>query len=93
MPRVLLTPNLARVLPGLGGLTELEVDGATAAEVVAALDARFPGLAAYVVDERGRLRKHVNLFVEGEMVRDRATLADPVPADGTVHLIQALSGG
>ncbi len=93
MPKVHVTPNLARVLPGLRGVQVVEVEGRTLAEVVAALDQRFPGLGPYVVDERGALRHHVNLFVDGEMLADRAALSDPVGPDTAVHLIQALSGG
>lgn len=52
-----------------------------------------PGLRGYVVDERGVLRHHVVAFVNGTAVTDKATLADPVAADGEVYLFQALSGG
>lgn len=90
MPQVVLTPHLARFFPDLA---DGEVPGATVAEVVAALDARWPGLAHYLVDERGRLRPHVNVFVDGAMVEDRDRLSDPVPEAGTVHVLQSLSGG
>ena len=69
------------------------VEATTAAEAVHALDALAPGVAGYVVDERGALRRHVNIFVGGEMIADRKTLSDRVPDGGTVHILQALSGG
>ncbi|MCB9778781.1 MAG: MoaD/ThiS family protein [Alphaproteobacteria bacterium] len=93
MPVVHLTPNLRAAYPDLRDVDELVVEGDTAAAVVAALDARFPGLGHYLVDERGRLRKHVNLFVDGELIGDRQALSDAVGPDTPVHIIQALSGG
>jgi hypothetical protein len=57
------------------------------------LDARLPGLRGYVVNEFGSLRRHVNIFVDGEMVADRTALSDPIRPESTVHILQALSGG
>ena len=90
MPRVRFTRHLVRFFPDL---EEGEQPGRTVAEVVAALDARWPGLAAYVVDDTGALRTHVNVFVDGEMVADRARLSDPVSEGTEVFIVQALSGG
>lgn len=90
MPRVQFTPHLLRFFPDLEATT---VDGATAAEVIAACDARHPGLAAYLLDERGALRKHVNVFIGNVRVRDRERLLDPVAKDAEVFILQALSGG
>ena len=90
MPQVVLTPHLARFFPDL---TDGEIPGRTVAQVIAALDGRWPGLGHYLVDERGRLRPHVNIFVDGQVVRDRARLTDPVADGGTVHILQSLSGG
>ena len=52
-----------------------------------------PGFAFYVCDERGRLRQHVNIFVEEERVVDRRALSDPVEPESRVFILQALSGG
>ncbi|MBP6633035.1 MAG: MoaD/ThiS family protein, partial [Kofleriaceae bacterium] len=73
MPHVTFTRHLVRFFPTL---TEGEVEGATVREVVAALDRRYPGLASYLVDETGRLRRHVNVFIGDEPVADRAALSD-----------------
>jgi hypothetical protein len=63
----------------------------------AALDAYFalhpPVRGYYVLDERGVLRTHVNVFVDGTQVADRATMDDPVHDTTEVYVIQALSGG
>lgn len=90
MPRVKFTKHLYRFFPDLN---EMTVPGATVAEVVAALDKQYPGLASYVVDERGSLRKHVNIFIGEDMIYDRERLADPVTESDQVFIFQALSGG
>jgi molybdopterin synthase sulfur carrier subunit len=92
MPTVELTSHLHQFFPGLEGRT-LEVEASTVAEVVEAMEAEAPGFAFYVCDERGRLRQHVNIFVDGERVRDRATLGDRVEPGSRVLILQALSGG
>jgi molybdopterin converting factor small subunit len=90
MAQVAFTRHLVRFFPTL---TEGEVPGATVREVLDELDRRYPGLAAYVVDETGRLRRHVNVFVRDEPICDREALTDKVAPDDRVFIIQALSGG
>ena len=92
MPSVTFTRHLQRFFPSLE-VDGLEVSGTTVAEVVRALDERHPGLASYLVDERGALRKHVNVFVDEVLVRDRRALSDAVPEGARVYVMQALSGG
>lgn len=61
-----------------------------------ALDAIFAGnprLRGYIVDEHGRLRKHVTLFVGDHAVVDRNGLSDAVDVDTEIFVMQALSGG
>lgn len=90
MPRVQFTPHLRRYFPEL---EDADVAATTVAEIVAALERRHPGLASYLVDERGALRKHVNIFVGEMRVRDRERLSDPVAPKARVFILQALSGG
>jgi len=92
MAKVVLTTHLYRYFPQLEG-EDLEVPGATVAEVVQALEERAPGFAFYVCDERGRKRIHVNIFVDKKQVIDPGALSDPVSEASTVHIMQALSGG
>lgn len=91
MARVHFTNHLKRFFPSLSE-TE-EVPGATVREVVDALERRYPGFHHYVVDETGRLRRHVNVFVGEEPICDRDTLADKVAPGDKVFILQALSGG
>lgn len=90
MPRVRFTRNLLRFFPDLD---EVEIDGSTIAEIVAALDTRYQGLSDYLLDEQGALRKHVNIFIDDELITDRRTLGDRVGSENQIHIIQALSGG
>lgn len=92
MARVELTRHLFQFFPALDGC-DLDVPGATVAEIVEGLDKVAPGIAYYLCDERGRLRRHVNVFVDEQSVIDRGRLADPVKPDSAVFIAQALSGG
>jgi molybdopterin converting factor small subunit len=89
MPEVKFTQNLQRHLSAPSS----EVTGNTVRE---ALDHAFqqnPKLRGYVLDDQGRLRKHVVVFVNGELIEDRMQLTDPLEASSEVIVMQALSGG
>ncbi len=92
MPKVVLTRHLYQYFPALEG-RELEVDAETVADVVSQMEKLAPGFAFYICDERGRLRRHVNIFIEENLLRDRACLSDGVEPDSRVFIMQALSGG
>jgi molybdopterin converting factor small subunit len=64
--------------------------GATVSDVLDDLDRQFPGIRFRAVDEQGRLRPHVNIWVGPDPVRDLAT---PVDETDEVTIMQALSGG
>lgn len=63
------------------------------AEALDALEAVAPGIGFYLRDELGRVRLHVNVFVNTERIRDRRKQTDPLSPGDTVWIIQALSGG
>jgi hypothetical protein len=89
MPQVVFTKNLQRHVE----CPPLRVEGKTVREVldhVFAVNARVRG---YVVDEQGALRKHMVIFVDGEQIRDRTSLTDPVAPEAEIYIMQALSGG
>ena len=61
-----------------------------------ALDAAFdrqPALRSYVLDEQGAVRKHVAVFINGELLHDRRRLERPLAGSDRVYVAQALSGG
>jgi sulfur-carrier protein len=55
--------------------------------------AENPRARGYVLDDQSALRKHIAVFVDGAMIRDRVRLSDPVGAASAVYVFQALSGG
>ena len=68
----------------------VEARGDTVAEVLDDLDRQFPGIRFRVVDEQGRLRRHMKVWVGEDEVRELST---PVQPTDEVTLMQALSGG
>lgn len=91
MAKVKFTRHLVRYFPTLADVVEAQ--GNTVAELIADLDNQYPGLADYIVDEQGSLRRHVNIFLNKELIQDRQTLQDSVAQDDQVYIFQALSGG
>lgn len=89
MPEVKFTENLRRHLE----TPECRVEGATVREALDRVFETQPRLRGYVLDDQGRLRKHVVVFVNGDMVRDRDGLGDAVASDAEIFVMQALSGG
>jgi molybdopterin converting factor small subunit len=69
--------------------SEHELDGATVAEVLRALERAEPEIAGWVLDERGQIRRHINVFVNGEQGREDTAVA---PGDH-VEVLPAISGG
>jgi len=89
MAVVNFTPNLQRHITAPCVAVE-------ASDVKEALDVVFaanPLLRGYVLDDRGGLRKHMAVFVDGETIRDRDGLSDAIQAQSEVFVMQALSGG
>ena len=68
----------------------VDSEGATVADVLGDLDAHFPGIRFRVVDEQGRLRQHMKIFVNQDAIRDLTT---PITDTDEVTIMQALSGG
>ena len=89
MATVRFTPALQRFMR----VPEARVEAATVAEALAAVFAATPALRGYVLDDQGALRRHVNVYVGGEPVRDRARLSDPVGPQADIYVLQALTGG
>lgn len=89
MARISFTANLARHRE----IPSLTAGGETLREVLDAALAADPLLKGYLLDEQGRLRKHVNIFIDGEMVKDRLRLSDPAREGAEIYVMQALSGG
>ena len=72
------------------GASKVQADGNTLEEVLASLEVRFAGMRFRMIDEQGRIRPHIRLYVNG---LEATALSMPVAADDTIHVICALSGG
>lgn len=75
------------------GSAEVTVTGDTLADALADLDAQFPGIGGRVLDDDGRLRRFVNVYVNDDDVRFLEDLATPTPAGTSVSIIPAVAGG
>ncbi|MCY3745190.1 MAG: MoaD/ThiS family protein [Acidobacteria bacterium] len=89
MPSVHFTPNLRRHLR----VDSAEVEGHTVSDALSRVFRDNPDLRSYVLDDQGRLRTHVVIYVDGRAVRDRTELGDAVGEGAEIHVMQALSGG
>ena len=89
MATIAFTPHLRAV----GPTGEQACPGATLAEMLDALHPDYPRLKAYVLDDQGRLRKHVAIFIDGVMTPRERALTRPLDGSSHVYVFQALSGG
>ena len=72
-----------------GGRRELELEGTTVAEVLQALEREHPDVKGWILDERGLIREHINVFVN----KDYGQEDTAVGAQDRLHVIPAISGG
>lgn len=71
-------------------VSRVEAVGTTLGDLLADLDRQFPGIRFRMVDEQGRLRPHMRVFVNGQAVLEPA---QPLQPTDDVSIVQALSGG
>jgi molybdopterin synthase sulfur carrier subunit len=75
------------------GESEVSAEGATLSEVLDSLDSSYPGIKGRVVDEQGKLRRFVNVYVGNEDVRFSEGLDTTTPDGAQVSVIPAVAGG
>ena len=85
MAQVMLRAPLSELCGGRNH----DVAGATVQEVLAHLEHAYPPIAGWVLDEQGRIREHVNVFVNGTQGEERT----PVTPDDRLHVLPAITGG
>lgn len=90
MIKVHFTEALKRFYPEL---REELVEARNIAELIGVIDERYPGIRGYILDEHGRCRQHVNVFIGERLIGDREELSDVLGDGDEVFFIQALSGG
>ncbi|HZP28244.1 MAG TPA: MoaD/ThiS family protein [Acidimicrobiia bacterium] len=91
MPVTVRIPTQLRTLSG--GASEVAVEGATVAEVLAALDTAHPGFGERLHDESGNLRRFVNVFVADEDIRFLDGVATELKDGSVVSIVPAVAGG
>ena len=89
MPRVVFAQALQRHVKS----PPMVVAGTTVREVLDAAFAINTRARGYVLDDQSHVRKHMTIFVDGRMIRDRSGLTDPVGPSSEIYVVQALSGG
>jgi hypothetical protein len=89
MPRVVFTRHLQQHI----NAPPAQVTGQTVRQVLDEVFSGNPQARGYILDEQGNLRKHVAVFIDGQMINDRMGLSDPVGEESEVYVLQALSGG
>ncbi|MEO7961198.1 MAG: MoaD/ThiS family protein [Ginsengibacter sp.] len=90
MATVKFTYALKRFFPDLD---EMKASGNTLTEVFNEVEASYPKVRSYLLDEQGSLRGHVNIFIDGNMIEDRDRLSDRFSPNSEIYIMQALSGG
>ncbi|MFD9337744.1 MoaD/ThiS family protein [Streptomyces sp. NPDC060028] len=96
MSVIVRVPTILRTYTGGARDVRVAVEGVgaqTVAGVLNALESGHPGILARVVDEEGRLRRFVNLYVDDEDVRGCGGLAAPVPPGSELVIVPAVAGG
>lgn len=89
MPRVVFGSALQRHVK----CPPVDVPGTTVREALDAAFAIHPGARTYVLDDQSHVRKHVALYCDGKLVRDRTHLAEPIAQGAKILIVPALSGG
>ncbi len=90
MATVRFTSALKRFFPDLH---DEEFSGTTVKDTLRSIEKKYPGMLSYLVDDNGELRKHVNIYVGGDLIEDRKNFEDKVQEKDEVIIFQALSGG
>jgi hypothetical protein len=89
MPTVRFTRNIQRHVM----CPTRDVAGGTLRDVLEAYFRENEQARGYVLDDQGRVRQHMVIFIDGDQVRDRDNLSDRMNPDSVIDIVQALSGG
>ncbi|MDH6706487.1 molybdopterin synthase sulfur carrier subunit [Kitasatospora sp. MAA19] len=76
-----------------GGSAEVAAEGATLGEVIADLEKNHAGISARILDDAGKLRRFVNVYVNDDDVRFAEGLATGIADGASVSIIPAVAGG
>jgi sulfur-carrier protein len=91
MPVTVRLPGALR--DSTGGQTKLEASGRTLGDVIADVDRRHPGFRGRVLDDEGKLRTYVNVYIDEDDARSKGGTDAAVPEGAEVMVIPAMAGG
>lgn len=91
MPTQVTIPTPLRALTG--GQDTVAAGGATIDALISDLDAKFPGMKGRLCDDSGKLRRFVNIYVNGEDVRFLQDKATPIKETDEISIVPAIAGG
>lgn len=89
MPQIVFAPAIQRHQP----CPPLQVAAGTVNDALGQAFSAQPQMRDYILDDQGRLRRHVAIFIDGQVIEDRLHLTDPVGVSAEIYVVQALSGG
>jgi len=75
------------------GAETVQIEAKTIQEVLDNLESKYPGIRASVCDEKGGLRRFINIYLDGEDVRFLENLSTPVTDGAEIAIVPAISGG
>ncbi len=90
MPKVVIPPPYRGPTQGTG---EIDVDGGSVLECLEAVEQKFPGFLAQVIDDDGGVQRFVKLFVNGDQLDAAEALRTPVSPEDEVEVLAAIAGG
>ncbi len=90
MPTVRIPTPLRKIT---NGKEEVAAQGATVAELIADLEKHYPGLRDRLCDDKGQLRRFVNIFANDEDIRFLSNLETPVKDSDEISIVPAIAGG
>ena len=93
MAFVFMIPGPLRELAGNRGEVRVSGDAASVSDALLLLWREAPGVRDRVLTERGEVRQHVHIFVDGESIRDTGGLGGAVRDGAEIYILPALSGG
>ena len=88
MVKVSLTANLQKYFPK----RDVDIDAETVLDLLHKMDELRPQFSHYILEDDARIRKHVNIFVDGELL-GKSDIRQKLKNGTRVHIMQALSGG
>ena len=91
MPVQVTIPTPLRNLTG--NQENVAVEGATIEEILTNLDKTFPGIGERLVDDKGAVRRFVNIYVNGEDIRFLQEKATPIKPNDEISIVPAIAGG